>query len=222
MGVLEAVLIIIGVVFVFASFFIPDRLTAKEAEKVSRLSEDQLKIIVERKLKEAEDTIDSTIDNRADLYAEKAERMLEKESTEKLMSISEYSDGVLEQINKAHQEIMFLYSMLNDKHSELTSFATELSSLKTDVQAFNDRTAELLKEQTMASEKAAIPEEIIETEPTVEEEIDPSLVKNHNELILEAYKEGQDEVDIARSLGLGIGEVRLVIDLYKGESKNEV
>ncbi len=222
MGVLEAVLIIIGVVFVFASFFIPDRLTAKEAEKVSRLSEDQLKIIVERKLKEAEDTIDSTIDNRADLYAEKAERMLEKESTEKLMSISEYSDGVLEQINKAHQEIMFLYSMLNDKHSELTSFATELSSLKTDVQAFNDRTAELLKEQTMASEKAAMPEEIIETEPTVEEEIDPSLVKNHNELILEAYKEGQDEVDIARSLGLGIGEVRLVIDLYKGESKNEV
>ncbi|MCR5373744.1 MAG: hypothetical protein K6E39_00015 [Lachnospiraceae bacterium] len=222
MGVLEAVLIIIGVVFVFASFFIPDRLTAKEAEKVSRLSEDQLKIIVERKLKEAEDTIDSTIDNRADLYAEKAERMLEKESTEKLMSISEYSDGVLEQINKAHQEIMFLYSMLNDKHSELTSFATELSSLKTDVQAFNDRTAELLKEQTMVSEKAAMPEEIIETEPTVEEEIDPSLVKNHNELILEAYKEGQDEVDIARSLGLGIGEVRLVIDLYKGESKNEV
>lgn len=222
MGVLEAVLIIIGVVFVFASFFIPDRLTAKEAEKVSRLSEDQLKIIVERKLKEAEDTIDSTIDNRADLYAEKAERMLEKESTEKLMSISEYSDGVLEQINKAHQEIMFLYSMLNDKHSELTSFATELSSLKTDVQAFNDRTAELLKEQTMASEKSAIPEEIIETEPAVEEEIDPSLVKNHNELILEAYKEGQDEVDIARSLGLGIGEVRLVIDLYKGESKNEV
>ena len=222
MGVLEAVLIIIGVVFVFASFFIPDRLTAKEAEKVSRLSEDQLKIIVERKLKEAEDTIDSTIDNRADLYAEKAERMLEKESTEKLMSIREYSDGVLEQINKAHQEIMFLYSMLNDKHSELTSFATELSSLKTDVQAFNDRTAELLKEQTMASEKSAIPEEIIETEPAVEEEIDPSLVKNHNELILEAYKEGQDEVDIARSLGLGIGEVRLVIDLYKGESKNEV
>jgi len=222
MGVLEAVLIIIGVVFVFASFFIPDRLTAKEAEKVSRLSEDQLKIIVERKLKEAEDTIDSTIDNRADLYAEKAERLLEKESTEKLMSISEYSDGVLEQINKAHQEIMFLYSMLNDKHSELTSFATELSSLKTDVQTFNDRTAELLKEQTIAAEKASAVEEepIIESEQS--EEVDPSLVKNHNELILEAYKDGQDEVDIARSLGLGIGEVRLVIDLYKGESKNEI
>ena len=222
MGVLEAVLIIIGVVFVFASFFIPDRLTAKEAEKVSRLSEDQLKIIVERKLKEAEDTIDSTIDNRADLYAEKAERMLEKESTEKLMSISEYSDGVLEQINKAHQEIMFLYSMLNDKHSELTSFANELSSLKTDVQTFNDRTAELLKEQNIAAEKAAAIEEPTITEELPEEEIDPSFVKNHNDLILEAYKEGQDEVDIARSLGLGIGEVRLVIDLYKGESKNEV
>ncbi|MBO4214051.1 MAG: hypothetical protein J5876_03630 [Lachnospiraceae bacterium] len=221
MGVLETVLIIIGVLFVFASFFIPDRLTAKEAEKVSRLSEDQLKIIVDRKLKEAESTIDSTIDDRADLYAEKAERMLEKESNEKIMAISEYSDGVLEQINKAHKEIMFLYSMLNDKHSELITFANDLTSLKTDMENFSDRTNELLKEQALAAERAEAKEddEVLMEMP---EDIDISMVRNHNEMILDAYKAGQDEVDIARSLGLGIGEVRLVIDLYKGESKNEV
>ena len=221
MGVLEAVLIIIGVLFVFASFFIPDRLTAKEAEKVSRLSEDQLKIIVDRKLKEAESTIDSTIDDRADLYAEKAERMLEKESNEKIMAISEYSDGVLEQINKAHKEIMFLYSMLNDKHSELITFANDLTSLKTDMENFSDRTNELLKEQALAAERAEAKEDD-EVPMEMPEDIDISMVRNHNEMILDAYKAGQDEVDIARSLGLGIGEVRLVIDLYKGESKNEV
>lgn len=221
MGVLEAVLIIIGVLFVFASFFIPDRLTAKEAEKVSRLSEDQLKIIVDRKLKEAESTIDSTIDDRADLYAEKAERMLEKESNEKIMAISEYSDGVLEQINKAHKEIMFLYSMLNDKHSELTTFANDLTSLKTDMENFSDRTNELLKEQALAAERAEAKEDD-EVPMEMPEDVDISMVRNHNEMILDAYKAGQDEVDIARSLGLGIGEVRLVIDLYKGESKNEV
>ena len=221
MGVLETVLIIIGVLFVFASFFIPDRLTAKEAEKVSRLSEDQLKIIVDRKLKEAESTIDSTIDDRADLYAEKAERMLEKESNEKIMAISEYSDGVLEQINKAHKEIMFLYSMLNDKHSELITFANDLTSLKTDMENFSDRTNELLKEQALAAERAEAKEDD-EVPMEMPEDIDISMVRNHNEMILDAYKAGQDEVDIARSLGLGIGEVRLVIDLYKGESKNEV
>lgn len=221
MGVLEAVLIIIGVLFVFASFFIPDRLTAKEAEKVSRLSEDQLKIIVDRKLKEAESTIDSTIDDRADLYAEKAERMLEKESNEKIMAISEYSDGVLEQINKAHKEIMFLYSMLNDKHSELTTFANDLTSLKTDMENFSDKTNELLKEQALAAERAEAKEEN-DVPEEMTEDVDISMVRNHNEMILDAYKAGQDEVDIARSLGLGIGEVRLVIDLYKGESKNEI
>ena len=221
MGILEAALIIIGVVFVFASFFIPDRLTAKEAEKVSRLSEDQLKVIVERKLKEAEDTIDSTIDNRADSVAEKAERLLEKESIEKIMHISEYSDGVLQQINKAHEEVMFLYSLLNDKHSDLTNLASNLSSLKTEMEAFGDKTNEIINERSMAinnSESVEIP-----TEPIVTaDEIDDSLIRNHNDMILEAYKSGQSEVDIARSLGLGIGEVRLVIDLYKGEGKNEI
>ena len=222
MGVLEAVLIIIGVVFVFASFFIPDRLTAKEAEKVSRLSEDQLKIIVERKLKEAEDAIDNTIDNRADFYAEKAEKLLEKESLEKITHISEYSDGVLSQINKAHEEVMFLYSLLNDKHSELTNLANNLSGLKTDIEAFGDRTTEIIKEQTAALEKQEVAEEPVQIIEEESETIDASLVRNHNEMILDAYKAGQDEVTIARSLGLGIGEVRLVIDLYKGESKNEV
>jgi hypothetical protein len=38
---------------------------------------------------------------------------------------------------------------------------------------------------------------------------------NMNELILEMHKEGKSYVDIARTLGLGIGEVRLVVDLFE-------
>ena len=116
---------------------------------------------------------------------------------------------------------MFLYSLLNDKHSELTDLAADLSGLKTDIEAFGDKTTEIIKEQTAAFEKQEVVEEPVKIleEP---EAIDASLVRNHNEMILDAYKAGQDEVTIARSLGLGIGEVRLVIDLYKGESKNEV
>lgn len=222
MGVLEAVLIIVGILFIFASFFIPDRLTAKEAEKVSRLSEDQLKIIVERKLKEAENAIDTAIDDRADFYAEKAEKLLEKESIEKITHISEYSDGVLSQINKAHEEVMFLYSLLNDKHSELTNLAANLSGLKTDIEAFGDKTTEIIKEQTLAMENREVIEDPVPEPVDDDNTVDESLIRNHNEMILDAYKAGRDEVDIARSLGLGIGEVRLVIDLYKGEHKNEV
>lgn len=39
---------------------------------------------------------------------------------------------------------------------------------------------------------------------------------NSNEKILRLYKEGKSKVAIAKELGLGVGEVKLVIDLYKG------
>ncbi len=42
------------------------------------------------------------------------------------MAINEYSDTVLDSINKAHNEIMFLYSMLNDKHDELTRLSGDI------------------------------------------------------------------------------------------------
>ena len=43
--------------------------------------------------------------------------------------------------------------------------------------------------------------------------------KNNNERILMLYGEGKSDVVIAKELGLGVGEVRLVIDLYKGMPK---
>ena len=39
---------------------------------------------------------------------------------------------------------------------------------------------------------------------------------NNNERILELASKGKSNVEIAKELGLGIGEVKLVIDLFKG------
>ena len=39
--------------------------------------------------------------------------------------------------------------------------------------------------------------------------------QNNNEKILEMHKQGKSTVAIAKELGLGVGEVKLVIDLYK-------
>jgi DNA-binding NarL/FixJ family response regulator len=38
---------------------------------------------------------------------------------------------------------------------------------------------------------------------------------NNNEQILKLYKQGKSKIAIAKELGLGVGEVKLVIDLYK-------
>ena len=40
--------------------------------------------------------------------------------------------------------------------------------------------------------------------------------ENSNDRILEMHKAGKSNMAIARELGLGIGEVKLVIDLFKG------
>ena len=40
---------------------------------------------------------------------------------------------------------------------------------------------------------------------------------NSNEIILEMHRNGNSIIDIAKQLGLGVGEVKLVIDLYQGE-----
>lgn len=40
---------------------------------------------------------------------------------------------------------------------------------------------------------------------------------NKKEVILSLYREGKSNVEIAKTLGLGVGEVKLVIDLFKGK-----
>ena len=42
--------------------------------------------------------------------------------------------------------------------------------------------------------------------------------ENHNEEILALHKQGMSDIDIARKTKLGLGEVKLVIGLYKGEA----
>lgn len=41
-------------------------------------------------------------------------------------------------------------------------------------------------------------------------------VKNNNQLILEMHRDGKSNIEIAKELGLGLGEVKLVIDLFEG------
>ncbi len=61
------------------------------------------------------------------------------------------------------------------------------------------------------------------SEPDVKEEAAPLMQndeddgsRNSNDRILELHKAGKSDITIAKELGLGIGEVKLVIDLYEG------
>ena len=45
---------------------------------------------------------------------------------------------------------------------------------------------------------------------------------NHNTMILQKFSEGYTPVEIARKLGIGLGEVKLVIDLFEEDKTSEV
>ena len=123
------ILLLIGVVFMIGSFFVTEKLSPSELNQIAELSEEELKRIIDRGLKNAETRIEDAIDEQVDQSSEKVDRSLEKVTNDKIMAISEYSDTVIESMNKTHNEIMFLYSMLNDKHTELTGMAADLQRL---------------------------------------------------------------------------------------------
>lgn len=255
MTVIEITLIIVGMFFILASFWVTEKLSPEEMEHISELSRDEMNVILEKELNKSRQRVVDMVEKTIDSSKEHTERALEKQTNEKIMAINEYSDTVIEKMNKTHNEIMFLYSMLNDKHTELTNFS---SSLTQQIQDFRAKEEELtnyylaqLKSQKPqyiakpakpaepeavsrpAPQKPAAPtpqpsvqvqaaeqtetaevQEKAAPEPAVQEEDEVADVR---EEILRLYKEGKESVAIAKKLGMGVGEVRLILGLYKGE-----
>ena len=231
------ILLLIGVVFMIGSFFLTEKLSPSELNQIAELSEEELKRIIDRGLKNAETRIEDAIDEQVDQSSEKVDRSLEKVTNDKIMAISEYSDTVIESMNKTHNEIMFLYSMLNDKHTELTGMAADLQRLAADVRSLEEK-APLTAPQA-APERAAAVSAVsavtpvpVETADTTERDTAAAPAEQKEEMpeteetkqeglhaeILKLKKLGMTEVQIAKKLGIGIGEVRLVNGLYRGES----
>lgn len=225
MTAIEIVLIVVGIIMMIASFFVMEKLTNSEVSKMAELSSDEIERILERSMKTAEEKIDDMIDGVIEQSIEestvKVERALDKEANEKIKAINEYSDTVLESINKTHNEVMFLYSMLNDKHSELTTYAGKLAQLaihleelQENVEQTIEKTQEFLNQPIEPKEPVKEIDYIIETK--MDEEVEqPQIDRKHQ--ILELHKEGKSAVEIARQLDMGVGEVKLVIGLFREE-----
>ena len=96
----EITLILVGIIFVLVSFFVQEKLTPKDVQEITRLSEKELKIIVERELKNANDKVEDAIDAVVEQSQENAKRLMEKETNEKIMAINEYSNTVIESIKR--------------------------------------------------------------------------------------------------------------------------
>ena len=317
MTTLEITLILVGIVFLIGSFMVKDKLSKNDLDKIADMSAEELKVITEKEIKNAESAIDGMLDEHIASKTDETKRDLEKETNSKIMAINEYSDTVLGWINKSHNEIMFLYSMLNDKHEELTRLsgniekitaqakktfesveASKINNLSnktvlnakpvvnaapvsnrqavtesrgiasSDIVTGTKNTASVKKQnvsaQNMMSQHAAaqniMSQNTVVRNTAVPNTVVPNMAAqnavaqnvavsnmtaqnmtasntamqsrnlsdtdvqsgrvydiseiNHNPQILRLYKSGKNIVEIAKELGLGKGEVKLVIDLY--------
>jgi len=258
--VTEIIVLVLGILVFILSYLLPAGKKG-QGQKAEAVDEKQIKEIVEKEVKEAKSQIQDIVDETITYSMEKTERTMERLTNEKIMAVNEYSDTVLEQINKNHKEVVFLYDMLNDKHDNLKETVSEAVKTATEVKqtvkeaekiSIQEPFAALEPERVMPEQMIQEPKSDIET--TIESVADVSAPeeqdntelltvntsdkaeraekagrvdissiaspvkggRNSNERILELHKAGKSNMAIAKELGLGIGEVKLVIDLFEG------
>ena len=233
MGTLEILLIIAGIIIFVISFVLPAK-KEKQFEETKELAKEEIKTLVDEEIGKVKEKVEGTVDETISYAVEKTERFMDRVSNEKIMSINEYSDTVLEQINKNHQEVMFLYDMLNEKSVNLKNTAASVDKKVKEAK----ETKEELETVKEAVTTAAKEPEVTETaEPenkvlgddfateTTQEVMDfggdfmDSGSDGRNEEIIRLHKAGKSNVAIAKELDMGVGEVKLVIGLFEGGKK---
>ena len=341
MGALEIVLLAAGAVIFTASFCIPVK-REKLKEETLDLAADEVRTLVAEELESVRGKLTEISEEEMRQQIEKSERSMERISNEKIMAVNEYSDTVLDEIHKSHEEVVFLYDMMKNKKEslsesygkadqglqellqqvkdseitvqeslqEISGKLNEFEKQRMEVEAASQETARqveaayqavkqmeeasqtavkqmetasqtAVKQKTSAVRRARKAEENVAApakpaaesapaperkeserkqinespvfEPFTPEKIaaapkkrvvrkaaekqteqpapaaenadlmlllsdtmENSTAQNSNERILVLHKAGKSNMAIARELGLGVGEVKLVIDLYEG------
>ena len=119
MGALEIVLLAAGAVIFTASFCIPVK-REKLKEETLDLAADEVRTLVAEELESVRGKLTEISEEEMRQQIEKSERSMERISNEKIMAVNEYSDTVLDEIHKSHEEVVFLYDMMKNKKESLS------------------------------------------------------------------------------------------------------
>ncbi len=99
--------------------------SGKESGINKEAAKEEIKGLMEEEMQTVRQMQDKMEETSEDAL-EKAERSLERLTNEKIMAVSEYSDTVLQEIHKNHEEAMFLYDMLNNKHANIKDTVSKM------------------------------------------------------------------------------------------------
>lgn len=231
---LEIALLLIGVIFLVGSFFVSEKLSTSDIETMKKLSEKEISLILDKELGQAAERLSQQLEEKLEDTVDSFDRQTDKEVNRKILAIGEYTESIKEEIDKSlesmgksHDEIVFMYDRLNDKQEHLTQMTRDLQAMESAVRMLDESISEkiqaLHQEEALAemltqeNEESGIPEETMEEvfgQKVMEEAASDSRPENANEQILSLHQQGYTEVEIARRLGRGLGEVKLVLGLF--------
>lgn len=234
---MEIVFLILGVgLIIISCFFTKDKETNTD---VMQFSDE----VLEFQKKEAEKLVQQIFEEKIEEAVVKADDYLSKVSNEKIIAVNEFTEQILEKIDSNHKEVVFLYDMLNQKEDEIKQIVHKFEQEKQQMRETVDEVSRLAKQlntklkksegttktasqgtkkaETKKKEQPIEPKEAVSgvemTESTASGQMEFSEMLQQDtqrEEILKLYKQGKSVLEISKSLGMGQGEVKLIIGLY--------
>jgi hypothetical protein len=216
MGLLEIILIILGIIIILISCMLVDN--SQDTGRQTLLKEDLSldKIFSEEERKHLKDQIEELLIRSNEEMLNRTEEGLSRLSNEKIMAVSEFSDQILEKISRNHEEVVFLYNMLNDKEKDIKNTVREIDRVQRKVKEIKSL-AEKNEAEAPSKPKPPVKPAATPSNASIETDMAENKTANNNKRILSLYSEGRSVVEISKLLDLGQGEVKLVIDLFYGK-----
>ena len=206
MVILEVILAVCGILCIAASFL----LTEDEQKTSEQAKQPEKTVLSDGQKEEIRRQVNELVTEELNAINERTEASLDKISNTKILEMNDYADTVMGEINKSHNEAVFLYDMLNEKAKEVKNTVKDVNIAKHEVKKMqNDIAAE-----PVSSVQQAAPSQQEQTD-NAENPQDGSP-----ESIVYLYRKGMTVRDIAKQLGIGVGEVSLIIGLHEKEKQS--
>jgi hypothetical protein len=210
MVALEVILAVCGIICIITSYLIPDEEQPSPVE-VKAVRDTALS---ETEKDEIRRQVNALVNEELSAINERTEASLDKISNTKILEMNDYADTVMGEINKSHNEAVFLYDMLNEKAKEVKNTVKDVNIAKHEVKRLQDG----ITSESQQSQAEAL-KVIVDNKPQPEEAIEEESLENSSDNILKMYRRGLSVKEIARKLGIGVGEVSLVVGLYEKEKQ---
>ncbi len=236
------VLIVLGIVLLIGScFFTKEENNEVEYDElIKRLSKRELSEEETERLRQA---VDCIVSEKTEEVILKTDDYLSQVANEKIMSVDEFSKQILERLDKNNSDVMFLYNMVTETKEELKTEIANAKKAKEELTESRENkkneeksgSSEEKKKEPLRKQES-LPKQQTEKKTSAKKETKESKSVDDiaallaatithepesplegdmpKERILELYKSGKSIRDISRELGMGQGEVKLVVDLY--------